>query len=314
LRWSDGKLGLDKQVWCVLAPTDVGTRILAKCAHPMYPGRPDEVRMNAWVLAKACHPVPSAAVTTLTTVLAAAAGVRGTTLVLVAAAVLTGQLCVGWVNDLVDRDRDRAVGRRDKPLASDVLSPRAVAVSATAAGTACVPLSLSLGIAAGLCHLVAVGAALGYDVGLKRTIWSWLPYAVAFALLPVVVWLVSPQDGLPPTWLVLAGALLGVGAHGANVLPDYDRDRATGVLGLPQRVDPTVLRLGTATALLGALALLILGPAGVPQPWEWIALGAGCVLVLVAAAGPNEGRASFPAVIGIGALAVGVLLVRSAIS
>jgi hypothetical protein len=52
----------------------------------------------------------------------------------------------------------------------------------------------------------------------------------------------------------------------------------------------------------------------VPQPWEWIALGAGCVLVLVAAAGPNEGRASFPAVIGIGVLAVGVLLVRSAIT
>ena len=243
--------------------------------------------MNAWVLAKACHPVPSAAVTTLTTVLAAAAGVRGTTLVLVAAAVLTGQLCVGWVNDFVDRDRDRAVGRRDKPLASDVLSPRAVAVSATAAGTACVPLSLSLGIAAGLCHLVAVGAALGYDVGLKRTIWSWLPYAVAFALLPVVVWLVSPQDGLPPTWLVLAGALLGVGAHGANVLPDYDRDRATGVLGLPQRVDPTVLRLGTAIALLGALALLILGP-GVPQPWEWIALGAAVSSCWLRQPGPTR--------------------------
>ncbi|MET0712514.1 MAG: hypothetical protein ABWZ30_08445, partial [Jiangellaceae bacterium] len=69
-----------------------------------------------------------------------------------------------------------------------------------------------------------------------------------------------------------------------------------------------------AIALLGALALLILGPAGVPQPWEWIALSVGCVLVLVAAAGPNEGRASFPAVIGIGALAVCVLLVRSAIT
>ena len=105
----------------------------------------------------------------------------------------------------------------------------------------------------------AVAAALAYDIGLKRTVWSWLPYAVAFGLLPVVVWLVSPQDGLPPTWLVLAGALLGVGAHGANVLPDYDRDRASGVLGLPQQLDPLVLRLGTATALLGALALLTFG-------------------------------------------------------
>ena len=79
--------------------------------------------MNTWALVKACHPLPSAAVTTLTTALAATAGVRGSLLVLVAAAVLTGQLCVGWVNDLVDRDRDRAVGRHDKPLASDALAP-----------------------------------------------------------------------------------------------------------------------------------------------------------------------------------------------
>jgi 4-hydroxybenzoate polyprenyltransferase len=271
------------------------------------------LRVNAWALAKACHPLPSAAVATLTTALAAAAGVRGSTLVLLAAAVLTGQICVGWVNDLVDRDRDRAVGRPDKPLANEVLAPRTVTVSATAAGAACVPLSLALGIAAGLCHLVAVGAALAYDVGLKRTVWSWLPYAVAFGVLPVVVWLVSPHDGLPPPWLVLAGALLGVGAHGANVLPDYERDRATGVLGLPQRLDPLVLRLGTATVLLGALALLTFGPPGAPQTWEWVAFGVGCVLVLVAAAAPNKGRASFPAVIGIGALAVGVLITRSII-
>lgn len=266
--------------------------------------------MNIPALLLACHPLPTAAVTTLTTVLAAAAGVRGALLGLLAAAVLTGQLCVGWVNDLVDRDRDRAVGRTDKPLATDVLRPRTVGMAATAAGAACVPLSLGLGVAAGLCHLVAVAAALGYDLGLKRTRWSWLPYAVAFGLLPVVVWLVSPSGGLPPAWLVAASALLGVGAHGANVLPDYGRDRATGVMGLPQRLDPPVLRLGTAGALLAALALLIFGPAGAPAAWEWLALGVGGVLALIAAAGPMQGRASFPAVVGIGGLAVGVLVTR----
>ena len=150
----------------------------------------------------ACHPLPAAAVTTLTTVLAVAAGVRGLLLSLLAAAVLSGQLCVGWANDFIDRDRDRAVGRRDKPLATDALLPQTVRRAASVAGVACVPLSLSLGVAAGLCHLVGVAAALAYDLGIKRTVWSWLPYAVAFALLPVVVWLVSPEDGLPPAWLV----------------------------------------------------------------------------------------------------------------
>jgi UbiA prenyltransferase family len=174
-------------------------------------------------------------------------------------------------------------------------------------------LSLALGIVPGGCHLVAVAAALGYDLGLKRTPWSWLPYAIAFGLLPVVVWLVAGHGGLPPLWLIAAGALLGVGAHGANVLPDYDRDRTAGVLGLPQRLPLPVLRLGTATGLLGALALLTFGPAAAPQPWEWIALGVGSALAVVAAAGPNQGRAAFPAVVGIGALTVAVLIARGSV-
>jgi 4-hydroxybenzoate polyprenyltransferase len=279
---------------------------------------PDTCPVRAWgehganvrALVLACHPLPAAAVTTLTTVLAAAAGVRGTLLWLLAAAVLSGQLCVGWFNDLLDRDRDRAVGRRDKPLVTDMLLPRTVAWAAAAAGAACIPLSLSLGVAAGLCHLVAVGAALAYDFGLKRTVWSWLPFAVAFGLLPIVVWLVSPIDGLPPSWLIAAGSLLGVGAHGANVLPDYDRDRSTEVMGLPQRLDLPMLRLVTAGALLAALALLTFGPPGAPQAWEWAAFGVGCALTLVAATGPLAGRTSFPAVIGIAALAVAVLVLR----
>jgi 4-hydroxybenzoate polyprenyltransferase len=269
--------------------------------------------VNARALVLASHPLPVAAVTVLTTVLAAAAGVPGNLLWILAAAVLTGQLCVGWVNDLVDRERDRAVGRRDKPVADGAIAPRTVSRAAAAAGSACVPLSLALGVTAGACHLLAVGAALAYDFGLKRTVWSWLPYAVAFGLLPIVVWLVSPQGGLPPSWLVLAGAFLGIGAHGANVLPDYDRDRTTGTLGLPQRLDLRVLRLATAATLLAALALLTFGPPGRPVAWELIALGAGSALALVSAAGPAEGRLSFLAVVGVGALAVAVLVVRGGV-
>lgn len=263
-------------------------------------------------LVLACHPLPAAAVTVLTTVLAAAAGARGPILGLLAAAVLAGQLCVGWTNDLLDRDRDRAVGRLDKPLALDLVSAPAVRAAAVAAGVSCVPLSLGLGPAPGLAHLTAVGGALAYDLGLKRTWWSWAPYAISFGLLPVVVWLVSPRETLPPTWMIVAGAFLGIGAHGANVLPDYAGDRATGTLGLPQRLSLAVLRIGTAAALMTALALLILGPAGSPQPWEWAAFGAGAGLAILSAAGPARGRTSFPAAVAVGALAVAVLVARSA--
>jgi 4-hydroxybenzoate polyprenyltransferase len=43
--------------------------------------------------------------------------------VVVTAAVFTGQLTIGWGNDLLDANRDREVGRRDKPLATRDLAP-----------------------------------------------------------------------------------------------------------------------------------------------------------------------------------------------
>ena len=50
----------------------------------------------------------------------------GRTCVLLAAALLTGQLSIGWCNDAVDRGRDVAAGRTDKPLAVGTLGVRTV--------------------------------------------------------------------------------------------------------------------------------------------------------------------------------------------
>ena len=46
---------------------------------------------------------------------------------LVAAAVLAGQLSVGWLNDYLDADRDRAVRRADKPVVTGALTIGAIA-------------------------------------------------------------------------------------------------------------------------------------------------------------------------------------------
>ena len=68
-------------------------------------------------LARACHPEPTLAVTALATVVAISAG-RGAGTAWVTAAVLCGQLSVGWANDYLDREQDRRAGRRDKPVAA----------------------------------------------------------------------------------------------------------------------------------------------------------------------------------------------------
>ncbi len=157
---------------------------------------------------------------------------------LVVLAVLTGQLSIGWSNDLIDLPRDRAVGRTDKPLVDGSVSERSARLACGLALVATVPLSLANGWLAGVVHLVVVAAGWAYNLGAKATAWSWLPYAVAFGALPAFVSLAAEPDAVPPLWLPLAGALLGVGAHVVNVLPDLADDAATGVRGLPHRIGP----------------------------------------------------------------------------
>ena len=75
-------------------------------------------------LVLATHPGPTVAVTTVATLLAVAAGVgrrRGRSLV--CAAVLAGQASIGWSNDWLDADRDRAVARADKPVVQGAVAP-----------------------------------------------------------------------------------------------------------------------------------------------------------------------------------------------
>ena len=61
------------------------------------------------------------------------------------------------------------------------------------------------------CTCAAVALAWAYDLGLKSTAWSVVPYTIAFGLLPVFVVLGLPGAPLPPWWAPLAGALLGAG-------------------------------------------------------------------------------------------------------
>ncbi|PYC83191.1 hypothetical protein C7C46_09295 [Streptomyces tateyamensis] len=262
----------------------------------------------------AAHPVPALAVTGLATALAAAVGRGPAGCLLVGLAVLSGQLCVGWSNDLIDVGRDVRAGRPDKPLATGSLAPASAAVAACSAGLSCVPLSLACGPAAGGAHLVAVAAALAYNAALKSTPWSWAPYALAFALLPAFVTLGLPPDHpWPPAWLLAAGALLGVGAHLTNVLPDLEADLACGIRGLPHRLGRARSRGLAALTLLAASAILALGPPGPPGAVGWTGLAAATVLA-AATALPRprhpDSRLPFLLTIALSALDLALLLLR----
>ncbi|WP_307845606.1 UbiA family prenyltransferase [Planomonospora sp. ID67723] len=262
-------------------------------------------------LARACHAGPTAAVTVLTAALATASGRDAAGCAAVAAAVLAGQLSIGWCNDAVDAGRDRAAGRADKPIVGGAVGGRTVWAAAIVALALCVPLSLASGPAAGAVHLAGVGAAWAYDLGLKATVLSWVPYAVGFGSLPAFVALGLPERPWPAWWAVLAAALLGCGAHLANVLPDISDDLATGVRGWPQRLGPARVRALIPLPLLAATGLLVLAPDGSPGAAGWAALAAACAF---AAAGPLLGgrspRAPFAAAIAVAAVDVLLLLAQ----
>lgn len=261
----------------------------------------------AAALVTAAHPGPAAVVTTIAALLTAAAGASPATTAVMAGAVLAGQLTVGWVNDLLDRDRDRASGRTDKPLASGAVPTSTVVLALGAAGAATVGLSLIAGWRAALVHLLLfVAPAQAYNVGLKATPLSWLPYAVAFGALPSVATLAAGA-GAASWWATLAGAALGVGAHLANALPDLADDLRAGVRGLPHRLGERATRWAAAGVLTAASALVVLGPAGSPPAWAWPVLAVVAALAVTAATG--SGRGPFRAAMAIALVDVVLLVV-----
>ncbi len=249
------------------------------------------------------------AVTVLTLLLSLAVGQTLGRALVVAAAVAAGQLTIGWSNDLIDEPNDRQVGRRDKPVALGAVSPGAVRRAIGVAGVVCVALSLACGVAAAWVHLVlGVGSGWAYNLGAKRTLWSALPYAVAFGSLPAVATLALPDPSLPAVWMVVAGAMLGVGAHLLNALPDLVDDAQTGVRGLPQRLGETRVRVLAPVFLLAASTVSVVAPGGGVPTWAWVALAVCVCLAVVAVTG--RGKVPFAAAVAIAAVDVVVLVAR----
>lgn len=223
-------------------------------------------------LLRAAHLEPSLTVTAVACALAVGVGRTAGGVAWVGAAVLAGQLSVAWGNDCLDRERDRAAGRDDKPVATGALSPAAARNAALGALAAAIPLSLASGPRATVAHLLGLGAGWAYNLALKSSPASVVPYVAAFSLIPVFVWLGAPGAPWPPWWAVLASGLLGAGAHFTQALPDLDADARTGVRGLPQR-------LGFAGSLVAAAGLLSAGAAVIAVGvWPLDGLTAGAVV------------------------------------
>jgi 4-hydroxybenzoate polyprenyltransferase len=257
------------------------------------------VRVRALVIAS--HPGPSLAITAMATVLAAEAAPRGFGPVLVAPAMLAGQLSVGWSNDACDAARDIAAGRTDKPVARGEVTVRSLWVAAIVSLLAALAMSAAISLVTLGILALLIGAAWAYNLGLKSTPWSGLMYLLGFGPLPAYAASTLPGQPAARFWVCAAAGLLGLGAHFANVLPDLDADLRSGVRGLPQvvaaRWGPGAARGAALVLLLSASALLV---AEASPARRWIAVAGlccSCVLAVVGALG--KGRTPFRAALAI---------------
>lgn len=230
-------------------------------------------------LIRVIHPAPALAVVLLSGALGAIllrqAGLPlGERWLLTVISVAGSQVFTGATNDLVDRTRDAAAARLEKPIASGRLSPNAALWVASGGLALQLAASLQLGTLPLLLGASAVASAAAYNLFLSRTPLSPLPYLVSFGLLPlwVAAGVGQPLERVLPA--VPLAAIFAAAAHLANTLRDWDGDAATGSRSLAQvvgrrRARLVAVALATAAGIGGGAALLA-GGAG----WPSIALGA----------------------------------------
>lgn len=258
-------------------------------------------------LLRSAHPIPAAGVTIVAILLAVAVGLDAWRVAVLGFVMALDQLSVGWSNDWIDAERDRAAGRTDKPVARGEIGIGMVRAAAIAAAVASVIVSIPLGWPAVLAHAIVLAGGWAYNAGLKSTAFSAVPYLVTFGALPGFATLAAAEPALPPWWAAATGALLGLAAHIANVLPDLDDDRRTGVRGFAHRLGPKVGTIVAGVALAGAALVLLLGVGPTPISIAGVAVSAAISAAAVVL-GLRGSRAAFRLVI-LAALVDVVLLV-----
>lgn len=137
-------------------------------------------------------------------------------------AVLFGQFSVGLSNDWLDAERDRPAGRTDKPVAMGELGESTARNAAIIAGAFGLVLTLGVGVPATLAHAVFIAAGWAYNLGVKKTGYSVVPYIVGF-----------------------------------GVLPDLEQDRLTGVAGLPHRMGRRGSVIAAGIVFVGAAVIAV---------------------------------------------------------
>jgi 4-hydroxybenzoate polyprenyltransferase len=189
---------------------------------------------------------------------------------------------IGSLNDWHDLDLDRAT-RPEKPVVrGDISRDGALAVASIAAALG-LALSASFNLATLGIAVLVLAAGIAYDLALKGTVVSFVPYGVAIPALPV--WSFVAAGHFAPALLLAFpfGALIALALNLANTIPDLAGDTAHGLRGLAHRLGLRRSLAATWGAFAASLAALALTPVLVGNDGAVLLPGLGLALVLLAA-------------------------------
>jgi 4-hydroxybenzoate polyprenyltransferase len=225
-------------------------------------------------LARAVHPRQALAFAVVVGTLVALTGRPGREIAISAVAVLVAQLIMGLLNDLLDLDRDRMGGAKNKPIAEGTIPPGNASFAIAVLLLLVIPLSLQNGTQAGLYLLATLLVGAVHNRWLHSTALSWLGWAATFALLTFFVtyggWGHDVDGSAPLTTFVVLCAALGVCVHFLTSLPDLVVDNQAGTKNLPLRV---ALRTGAPRLMVVAIAVTVVVVAAI----VWTTAQAGAI-------------------------------------
>jgi len=230
--------------------------------------------LTPFLLVKAAHPRQALLTAVGMTVAAALAGRPSRELLLILGTVLTGQVVLGWFNDLVDRRRDARHQRTGKPLADGRLDPGTLWFCLALAVFVVVPLSVANGLYAGSAYLLSLAIGLaGQWVWLRKGFLSWLPWAAAFALYPAFLsyggWGGQERGATPELLVTGLAALLGIGVHLLTALWGLVPDNEDGWTYLPLKLG---LRIGASRLLWVAVTYTVVVLVGLAFAGTYVGL------------------------------------------
>lgn len=238
--------------------------------------------------ARIIHPFPVAlnvAATVALAVIASDGLPSAPTLARLAAAMFCVQAAIGASNDYFDRDLD-AQTKPFKPIVRGLVEPRTALWLAGGLVLAAGALAASMGPLSVAVGAVGLAAGLAYNVRLKRTVLSPLPFMIALPALPFWVWVSVGQFTEDLWWMLPFAPLAGLAVHLSNTAPDLEADRRAGVrglahvLGLRSTLVVAWASFGAAIGLAFALGLYL--------EYDWMVFLLGTIpasLLLVTAIG-----------------------------